>query len=323
MDILASQHSKKDFRSFWKSTNNMNLRPGDPVSVDGKSNVYEIANHFKDHFFVKSPLGPSQAEVSNAEIKNDRVEPGYTAKQITSTIRSMSRGKSPGHDGLSIEHLQNAGPHISRVLAMFYTLCVRHCYLPEDLMKTIVIPVVKSKTGDLSDSSNYRPISLATIVAKVLDSVLNAQLNSLWKDYTQRAYGALRIQYNNAFRVLVGLPRFCSASGMFAEARMDCFYATIRKRCSSLVRRVRASPNPILRSIADRRGANNLEKLVETGKVEGKRSRGRSPKRWSDQISEQLELPVTTALHQASDRNIWRQFIKRKWSHDPQQWGSD
>ncbi|XP_063544877.1 uncharacterized protein LOC134753045 [Cydia strobilella] len=75
---------------------------------------------------------------------------------------------------------------------------------------------------------------------------------SLWVCYTQRAYGALRVQYNNAFRVLVGLPRFCSASGMFAMARMDCFYATIRKRCSSLVRRVRASPNPILRSIADR-----------------------------------------------------------------------
>jgi hypothetical protein len=75
---------------------------------------------------------------------------------------------------------------------------------------------------------------------------------SLWTYYTQRAYGALRVQYNDAFRVLVGLPRFCSASGMFAEARIDCFNTTMRKRCTSLVRRVRASPNPILRSIAER-----------------------------------------------------------------------
>ncbi|XP_013177643.1 PREDICTED: uncharacterized protein LOC106125109 [Papilio xuthus] len=40
---------------------------------------------------------------------------------------------------------------------------------------------------------------------------------SLWVDYTQRTYRDLRVQYNNAFRMLMGLPRYCSASGMFAD----------------------------------------------------------------------------------------------------------
>lgn len=75
---------------------------------------------------------------------------------------------------------------------------------------------------------------------------------SLWVDFTQRAYSDLRIQYNNAFRVLVGLPRFCSASGMFADAHVDSFSTIIRKRCASLLRRVRDSPNIILRTMADR-----------------------------------------------------------------------
>ena len=44
------------------------------------------------------------------------------------------------------------------------------------MMRTVVVPVIKNKTGDASDKSNYRPISLATIVAKVLDSVLNVHL---------------------------------------------------------------------------------------------------------------------------------------------------
>ncbi|XP_073952930.1 uncharacterized protein [Choristoneura fumiferana] len=76
--------------------------------------------------------------------------------------------------------------------------------------------------------------------------------SSLWANYTQKQYNALRIQYNNAFRMLMGLPRFCSASGMFAEARVDCFYAIMRKRCASLASRVRASANSVLRMIADR-----------------------------------------------------------------------
>lgn len=76
--------------------------------------------------------------------------------------------------------------------------------------------------------------------------------SSLWVSHTLKQYSALRVQYNNAFRVLLGLPRSCSASGMFAESQVDCFYTTIRKRCSSLVRRVRASPNRILKALADR-----------------------------------------------------------------------
>ncbi|XP_063894713.1 uncharacterized protein LOC135117964 [Helicoverpa armigera] len=76
--------------------------------------------------------------------------------------------------------------------------------------------------------------------------------SSLWVNYTQKQYSALRVQYNNAFRMLLGLPRFCSASGMFADARVDCFYTTMRKRCTSLVRRVRVSPNSILRAFAER-----------------------------------------------------------------------
>ena len=75
---------------------------------------------------------------------------------------------------------------------------------------------------------------------------------SLWVNFTQKAYSDLRVQYNNTFRVLLGLPRFCSASGMFADANVDSFSAIMRKRCGSLLRRVRASPNIMLRTLADR-----------------------------------------------------------------------
>ncbi|KAL0841056.1 hypothetical protein ABMA28_014821 [Loxostege sticticalis] len=74
--------------------------------------------------------------------------------------------KSPGHDGLSIEHLRHAGVHLPRVLALLFNMCLVHSYLPAELMKTIVVPIIKNKTGDISDRSNYRPISLATVIAR-------------------------------------------------------------------------------------------------------------------------------------------------------------
>ncbi|KAL0895108.1 hypothetical protein ABMA27_013565 [Loxostege sticticalis] len=66
------------------------------------------------------------------------------------------------------------------------------------------------------------------------------------------AFSALRVQYNNALRGLLGLPWRCSASGMFAACRCDGFGAVLRKRVASLWGRVRGSTNSLLKVIADR-----------------------------------------------------------------------
>ncbi|XP_048489207.1 uncharacterized protein LOC125491404 [Plutella xylostella] len=57
--------------------------------------------------------------------------------------------------------------------------------------------------------------------------------SQLWFHYTKRAFSVLRVQYNDAFRILMRLPRFCSASGMFAEARVPDFFAIIRTKIAS------------------------------------------------------------------------------------------
>jgi exonuclease III len=178
-DILASQHSKKQFSKFWKSTKSLNGRVGLPASVDGLSDQKCIANAFKDQFKVISPRSSSESVVGDMVTTNysNYIPVQITSEQVADAIKNMKRGKSPGHDGLSIEHLQYAGGHIARLLSMLYTLCIRHAYLPSDLTKTIVIPLVKNSTGDLSDKSNYRPISLATVLAKVLDRILDVYLS--------------------------------------------------------------------------------------------------------------------------------------------------
>lgn len=180
MDVLAEKHSAKDFKGFWKSTNHLRIRPGLPVSVDGTNNLKDIADKFKDSFIVGSPLGPSSS-LRGGGVSGKNVDTIVSAKDVSMAVKSISHGKSPGHDGLSVEHIQHAGPHMCRVLAMFYNFCISHSYLPPDMMRTVVVPVVKNKAGDLSDISNYRPISLATIVAKVFDSILNTQLNKYIK----------------------------------------------------------------------------------------------------------------------------------------------
>ncbi|CAH2228358.1 jg2024 [Pararge aegeria aegeria] len=48
------------------------------------------------------------------------------------------------------------------------------------------------------------------------------------------------------------MPRSCSASEMFADARVDDFYAIIRKRAASMLSRLGSSTNILLSTLACR-----------------------------------------------------------------------
>lgn len=68
---------------------------------------------------------------------------------------------------------------------MFSTFCVRHAYLPENVMKTFIFPVVKRKATDPLDKYSYRSISLISVIAKIFESMFNLRLK-----------GNLRLHYN-------------------------------------------------------------------------------------------------------------------------------
>ena len=40
------------------------------------------------------------------------------------------------------------------------------------MIEIIIVPIVKNKCGHVSDSNNYRPIALATIMSKLFESVI-------------------------------------------------------------------------------------------------------------------------------------------------------
>jgi hypothetical protein len=95
-----------------------------------------------------------------------------TCNDVASSIKSAKCGKSCGHDLLSSEHFIHANSCISVMLAVFYTSTIVHGHLPDDFMKTIIIPLVKDKTGDISEVNNYRPIALVTATSKVFECIL-------------------------------------------------------------------------------------------------------------------------------------------------------
>lgn len=187
MDIVATHRSNKDFKSFWQEVNKLNPKSSLTSSVNGSQDNFTIANMFVGQFKVPLPNScntcdgsahgvPASASSAATLIQNN--PSCITTQEIFKCIRSMQRGKSPGHDGLSIEHVLHGGPDLLDKIATLFNACIDQCYMPADFMKTIVVPIAKNRTGDLTSLNNYRPISLATILSKILERILYPQLSN-------------------------------------------------------------------------------------------------------------------------------------------------
>ena len=86
--------------------------------------------------------------------------------------------------------------------------------------------------------------------------------SQLWSKYKQMTVQKVEAAYNNAFRILLNLPRHCSASFMLTTRKTDSCSTIIRKLIYRFKIRTDASTNVILKSIinSDIRWNSTLQK---------------------------------------------------------------
>ena len=72
-------------------------------------------------------------------------------------------------DGFAAEHFMFAHRITHVFLSLLFNAFIIHGYLPADFMRTAIVPIIKTKTGDTSDKNNYRPIALVTAASKLFE----------------------------------------------------------------------------------------------------------------------------------------------------------
>ena len=71
----------------------------------------------------------------------------------------MSRlncGKNDGSSGLSTDHIIDSAEKLHADLAFLFTAMLRHGSVPEDMILSTVIPILKNFRKSINDSENYR-----------------------------------------------------------------------------------------------------------------------------------------------------------------------
>ena len=56
-------------------------------------------------------------------------------------------------------------------LSELFNMCIVHGYIPNSCLNTTIVPICKNKNENMSDTSNCRPVAVATVVSKLLGAL--------------------------------------------------------------------------------------------------------------------------------------------------------
>ena len=111
------------------------------------------------------------------DIKNVS-EAGYsadyviTADEVVEAVTRLKSNKNDGGEGVSTNHFKFACVELAVHVSCLFSSILVHGTIPDDLLKCTAIPIPKRKNANVTESSNYRGISLSSIFAKLFDSIV-------------------------------------------------------------------------------------------------------------------------------------------------------
>ena len=109
-----------------------------------------------------------------------------TANEVDTGIKALKKGKCAGPDALTSESLIHSHFNVSILLSLCFNAMFVHGFMPETLLESVIIPLVKNKCANLSDINNYRPVAIANVISKVFEGLLlNRMEEFLWTNGNQ------------------------------------------------------------------------------------------------------------------------------------------
>ena len=168
--------SKKNPKGFYKYVNqNLKTRPSvADLEVDGKTVTEdqakaEILNEYFSSVFTRE----NTEAVPNLETKTTKFPfnpPIFSEQAVLEQLKRLKPSKSPGPDELHPYLLRELSKSLALPLSLVMQSSFEESILPQDWKDANVSPIFKK--GKRSDKNNYRPVSLTSIICKVMETIV-------------------------------------------------------------------------------------------------------------------------------------------------------
>ena len=107
-------------------------------------------------------------------------------EEVVAIIHSLPLWKAAGPDHITNEHLKFGGSGLPMVLSALFNATFLSGHIPASFRHGLIIPIPKGNNKDLSIPTNYRGITLSSVIGKIFEKVLlhhlteqQSQLNPL------------------------------------------------------------------------------------------------------------------------------------------------
>lgn len=201
--------------------------PNDISSL--KQEDHEKADILQKQFcsvFTKEPEG----ELPEFQSRTDRVikRIPITKDLVYKSILKLDDNKSFGPDEMHPKMLKELVDYIAEPLALLMIESLSTGVLPEEWKLAYVTPIYKSK-GAQNLAVNYRPVSLTSIVCKLMETILRAHITQHLDDLellSNKQYGFIS-KRSTVTQLLTFIDRCCEST---SEGKVvDCIYFDFAK----------------------------------------------------------------------------------------------
>ena len=163
-------------KQFWKAMKYLRKQTSSIPNLSYNNNVVssmdqEKANMLNDYFskcFNRSQPPLQTTDCLNYPLADDCPDEILcTESEVTALLMTLDISKASGPDGISARMLRETAEHISPSLTKIFNLSIKTGSFPSLWKKSNIVPIPKA--NDNHNPSNYRPISLLSILGKLLE----------------------------------------------------------------------------------------------------------------------------------------------------------
>ena len=177
--------SLEKYKARQKTINRVKVADGS-FSSDSKTILQECRAFYKNLYSKNENVNTNSFEEFITRVpvpkltaqQNSFCESNITLGELFKTLKSFSKNKSPGIDGLTVDFYVTFWEQLKHMLLLVYEKSFSAGILPECL-RTGVITLIEKKGKDRLDIANWRPITLLNADYKLLTKTLGQRLKKV------------------------------------------------------------------------------------------------------------------------------------------------
>lgn len=171
------KHNSKAFYSYVNSKSRSNkkigpLRGGDGQIITSNKHTADYLNSYFCTVFTKENLDniPNPVMLFNGNAADALSGVTIDENQLLSKLNKIDVGKSLGPDNIHPKLLYELRFELLKPLTRLFNLSIEQGEIPQDWRDANVSPIFKK--GNRDQAQNYRPVSLTSVVGKILESFI-------------------------------------------------------------------------------------------------------------------------------------------------------